>query len=249
MAKSAKKIIEREVMDLEGKALAKRFEPIRSRAAFAKQHGLNPTMIQQHLTSERPISLDYAKKYAAAFGCNLIDISERLYEQIKDASEFIEKKEGVNFDNKNNHDVSHDEIVINQFHDVRASMGGGLLLRGETGQITGWKVNHDWMNKNVPANTGNKNLSIVTGFGDSMRGMFNSGDPLLVDAGVTSLDYDGVYFFRIGDEGFIKTLQRIPNEGIRVISENKKYESWTITKDMDFEVFARVLKVWKSEEF
>lgn len=144
---------------------------------------------------------------------------------------------------------STNEILINQYHDVRGAMGQGLVLRGESGQITGWKVTPEWLNKNVPSNTGNKNLAIVTGFGDSMRGMFNSGDPLLVDSGVKSLDYDGVYFFRIGDEGFIKTLQRIPGEGIRVISENKKYETWTITKEMDFEVFGRVLKVWKSEEF
>jgi len=141
------------------------------------------------------------------------------------------------------------ELVIRQYSDIKGAMGNGLLLRGESGQITSWKVTPEWINKNVPSNTGRNNLAIVTGFGDSMRGMFNSGDPLLVDSGVKSLDYDGVYFFRIGEEGFIKTLQRIPNEGIRVISENKKYESWTITKDMDFEVFGRVLKVWKSEEF
>jgi len=145
--------------------------------------------------------------------------------------------------------TSTSDIVINQYHDIRGAMGNGLVLRGESGQITGWKVTPEWLNKNVPSNTGNKNLTIVTGFGDSMRGMFNSGDPLLVDAGVKNLEYDGVYFFRIGDEGFIKTLQRIPGEGIRVISENKKYETWTITKDMEFEVFGRVLKVWKSEEF
>ncbi|HEY0842439.1 LexA family transcriptional regulator [Methylotenera sp.] len=152
----------------------------------------------------------------------------------------------INVNNKKN---NQDEFTINQYHDVRGAMGNGLVLRGESGQITGWKVTPEWLHKNVPTNTGNKNLAIVTGFGDSMRGMFNSGDPLLVDAGVKNLEYDGVYFFRIGDEGFIKTLQRIPGEGIRVISENKKYETWTITKDMDFEVFGRVLKVWKSEEF
>lgn len=145
--------------------------------------------------------------------------------------------------------TSTSDIVINQYHDIRGAMGSGLVLRGESGQITGWKVTPDWLHKNVPTNTGNKNLAIVTGYGDSMRGMFNSGDPLLVDAGVKNLEDDGVYFFRVGDEGFIKTLQRIPGEGIRVISENKKYETWTITKDMDFEVFGRVLKVWKSEEF
>lgn len=144
---------------------------------------------------------------------------------------------------------STNEISINQYHDVIGAMGHGLVLRGESGQITGWKVTSEWIAKNVPSNTGSKNLAIVTGFGDSMRGMFNSGDPLLVDTGIKSLDYDGVYFFRIGDEGFIKTLQRIPGDGIRVISENKKYETWTITDDMDFEVFGRVLKVWKSEKF
>lgn len=149
----------------------------------------------------------------------------------------------------NNKKSNSDEFTINQYHDVRGAMGNGLVLRGESGQITGWKVTPEWLNKNVPTNTGNKNLAIVTGFGDSMRGMFNSGDPLLVDSGVKSLEYDGVYFFRIGDEGFIKTLQRIPGDGIRVISENKKYETWTITSDMDFEVFGRVLKVWRSEEF
>jgi phage repressor protein C with HTH and peptisase S24 domain len=146
-------------------------------------------------------------------------------------------------------EAKNNDLLISQYVDVKGAMGTGLVLRGETGKITGWKVTPEWISKNVPANTGSKNLAIVTGFGDSMRGMFNSGDPLLVDTGIKSLDYDGVYFFRIGDEGFIKTLQRIPGDGIRVISENKKYETWTINSNMDFEVFGRVLKVWKSEEF
>lgn len=166
--------------------------------------------------------------------------------------DFVETEKGTYFiesKSKSIHTLNDDEIIINQYHDVVGAMGKGLVLRGETGQITGWKVTKDWINNNVPLNTGNKNLVIVTGFGDSMKGMFNSGDPLIVDIGVKSLDYDGVYFFRIGDEGFIKTLQRIPLKGINVISENKKYESWTITEDMDFEVLGRVLKVWKSEEF
>lgn len=145
--------------------------------------------------------------------------------------------------------LNQDELLISQYHDVKGAMGNGLVLRGESGQITGWKVTPEWISKNVPSNTGSKNLAIVTGFGDSMRGMFNSGDPLLVDTGVNKLDYDGVYFFRVGDEGFIKRLQRIPGEGIRVISKNTEYETWTINENMDFEVFGRVLKVWKSEEF
>ncbi len=140
-------------------------------------------------------------------------------------------------------------INIPQYLDVSGAMGNGLTLRDQPGQITGWRVTQEWANKNIPSNTGKENLCIVTGFGDSMRGMFNSGDPLIIDAGVRELKFDGVYFFRVGDEGFIKRLQRIPGNGIRVISKNPDYETWTITPDMDFEIFGRVLKVWKSEDF
>lgn len=144
--------------------------------------------------------------------------------------------------------ADRDSFDVLQYDEVAGAMGNGLLLPDQPGQITRWTVTTEWLSKNVPSNTGIKNLRIVTGFGDSMRGMFNSGDPLIVDIGVTSVDYDGVYFFRVGDEGFIKRLQRIPGEGIRVISKNPDYEAWTIKPEMDFEVFGRVLKVWKSEE-
>lgn len=141
-----------------------------------------------------------------------------------------------------------DEIVLSQFNSG-GSMGSGLLLRDQPGVIQSWRVNAEWIQKNIKSHTGAANLCIVTGFGDSMKGMFNSGDPLVVDKGVNSVEGDAVYFFRVDDEGFIKRLQRIPGEGIRVLSENKKYESWTIKPNMNFEVFGRVVKAWQGEDF
>jgi phage repressor protein C with HTH and peptisase S24 domain len=140
-------------------------------------------------------------------------------------------------------------VDIPQYIDASGSMGNGVLLRDQPGEIQNWSVSPDWIYKNVKNCTSTSNLCIVTGFGDSMRGMFNSGDPMLVDKGVKTVDFDGVYFFRVGNEGFIKTLQRIPGQGMRAISANDSYETWTITPDMDFEVFARVIKVWKSADF
>lgn len=140
-------------------------------------------------------------------------------------------------------------IYITQHNDIAGSMGGGLILSDQPGQIREWVVTMEWAEKNIPTNTGNQNLRIVTGFGDSMKGMFKSGDPLLIDSGVKEVKFDGVYFFRIGEEGFIKRLQRIPGQGIRAISENSAYEAWTITPDMDFHVLGRVLKVWEGSEF
>jgi phage repressor protein C with HTH and peptisase S24 domain len=142
-----------------------------------------------------------------------------------------------------------DPDYIPEYVEVRASMGRGVVLRDQPGQIRKWVVTPDWIDKNLPANTGKHNLCIVTGFGDSMRGMFNSGDPLIVDTGVKSVEFDGIYFFRVGEEGFIKRLQRIPGEGILVISQNQDYRDWFIKPEMDFEVFGRVLKIWNGTEY
>lgn len=140
------------------------------------------------------------------------------------------------------------DIVIYQF-DTGGAMGHGVVLQEQPGIIKEWRVSDEWLRMNVHRVTSPKNLAIVTGFGDSMRGMFNPGDPLLVDTGVKTVDFDAIYFFRVSEEGFIKRLQRIPGEGLLAISENKAYRDWTVRPDMDFEVFGRVVKVWKGEEF
>lgn len=139
-------------------------------------------------------------------------------------------------------------LVIRQYKSG-GSMGRGVVLRDQPGVIQSWQVSPEWVQKNVHHITSPSNLAIVTGFGDSMRPLYNPGDPLLVDTGVKTVEFDAIYFFRIEDEGFIKRLQRIPGVGLRAISENKAYDSWEITKGMDFEVFARVVKVWRGEDF
>lgn len=141
------------------------------------------------------------------------------------------------------------DVIISQY-DTGGKMGkGGLILNDSAGEITTFAVNHEWIKNHIKEYTSLHNLKIVTGFGNSMVGMFNPGDPLLIDVGVKTVEFDSTYFFRVGNEGFIKILQRIPGQGIRVVSKNKDYESWTINQTMDFEVLGRVLKVWKSEDF
>ncbi|HRO60257.1 MAG TPA: S24 family peptidase [Burkholderiaceae bacterium] len=142
----------------------------------------------------------------------------------------------------------HETIEIREY-ETGGSMGAGLMLRDQPGVIRSWHVSPEWIEKNVRGHTGRSNLCIVTGFGDSMRPLFNPGDPLIIDTGVKTVEFDAVYFFRVDNEGFIKRLQRIPGEGLVAISDNKSYRDWTIRKDMDFEVFGKVLKVWRSEDF
>lgn len=74
------------------------------------------------------------------------------------------------------------------------------------------------------------------------------GDPLLPNGwGVKTIEFDAIYFFRVENEGFIKRLQRVPGQGLLALSENKSYRDWVIRPDMDFEVFGRVLKLWRGD--
>lgn len=143
------------------------------------------------------------------------------------------------------------EFKIHQF-ETGGSMGRGVLLRDQPGVIKSWTVSDSWLQQNVHRITSPRNLCIVTGFGPSMQPLFNPGDPLLVDRGITRVDVDAVYFFRIGEEGFIKQVQRLyhgPELVLRAKSYNPMYDPFDIPQTPQFEVFGRVVKVWKGEEF
>lgn len=145
------------------------------------------------------------------------------------------------------------DIVTISRYDTGGAMGNGVVLYDQPGVIESWEVTKNWIRENVRGHTSAENLCIVTGLGDSMRPMFNPGDPLLVDRGVKTVPYESPYFFRIGDAAYVKRLQRVPMPGggmmYRAISENPAYPPIEITDDMDFEVFGRVVQVWRREDF
>jgi hypothetical protein len=145
-----------------------------------------------------------------------------------------------------------DELDIPQYAAAGAMGNGGLVLEErQPGLIKSWRVDHEWLRLNVRHHTGVSNLCIVTGFGPSMKPKYNPGDPLLLDRGVVTVETEGIYFFRVGNHGFIKQLQRIPTEAgmiIRAKSLNRNYDPFDITEKMDFEVFGKILTVWKSEQ-
>lgn len=146
----------------------------------------------------------------------------------------------------------HTDIVTISRYETGGSMGDGVVLHDQPGIIESWRVSKQWLAENVRGYTSAANLAIVTGFGDSMRPTYNPGDPLIVDRGITTVPYDSIYFFRIGEEGFVKRLQRVPTENgliYQAISDNPAYPSFPITPGMDFAVLARVVQVWRREDY
>lgn len=224
--------------------------PHRTQAVFGEAYGLgNQSNVGHYLSGRISLNPKAAAAFARELGVKVSDFSPRVARQLEELSlgEVVVVPEGGTASLPSNREKP-DTVRIRHF-DTGGAMGGGLVLKEQPGVIRSWEVSQEWAHKNLPYFTSMDNLSIVTGFGDSMLGMFNPGDPILVDRGITKCDVDGVYFFRVDGEGFIKRLQRIPGEGIVVISENSRYRDWTIKPGMEFQVLGKVLTVWRSEQF
>lgn len=58
-------------------------------AQFARDHSVpgGPSMVNQHISGNRPISMEAAGAYAKGFGCSLADISPRLAAEISKHSQ------------------------------------------------------------------------------------------------------------------------------------------------------------------
>ena len=130
-------------------------------------------------------------------------------------------------------------------------MGNGLELRDQPGVIQSWNVSPEWLQRT--------------------SGAFVPEEPVHRH-GFRRLDAPHVQSRRSPDRGpgrcrRSSTMRSIssawaakasssgcsasppPPAWWSAKSENTKYDAWDITEGMDFEVFGRVLKVWRSEDF
>lgn len=134
-------------------------------------------------------------------------------------------------------------------YDVRAAMGAGQVLPSDYIEtIRHVTVSIEYLRTQGVSYTQPDNLGMITGFGESMNKTFTSGDPLIIDKGVTSVVTDGVYLFTLSGALFVKRLQIIPG-GYRVISDNDAYPPYDITgADLKhLTIHARVLLAWRSQ--
>lgn len=226
-------------------AAAKEVEGVVGPAALAA------TLVESEQTitnwAKRGVSKAGAMKAQAAFGCSANWVLHGTPPRfIQTDSETATQAQQLRAQYK----VTEIDLVIPQYA-AGGAMGNGLILEErQPGIIKSWSVDHEWLRLNVRHHTGVQNLCIVTGFGPSMQPKYNPGDPLLLDRGVNTVETEGIFFFRVGKHGYIKQLQRIPTEDgliIRAKSLNTSYDPFDITARMDFEVFGKVLTVWRSE--
>jgi transcriptional regulator with XRE-family HTH domain len=219
----------------------------------------------QYLHGKIPIGLNALLKISRALGVDPGDISPHLASEISKggtadfnfpqsryvpgpANPTAAATGGVITGKFPSRKTAKGDIEIPQY-DVRASMGHGQVLPSDyIDTIRHITVGAGFLLEQGVSYTKPDNLAVITGFGESMSKTFSSGDPLIIDQGVTTVVTDGVYLFTLGAELFVKRLQRVPG-GVRVISDSDAYPPFEVTgRDIDsLVIHARVLLAWRSQ--
>ncbi|MFB5077174.1 XRE family transcriptional regulator [Raoultella sp. C349492] len=138
-------------------------------------------------------------------------------------------------------EVNLSDFVFIPRYNISAAAGYGAWNEEESPMFTVsfrryWVVNHL---KADPAK-----LSVISVYGDSMEGVLNDKDIILVNHGDRE-PREGIYVLRIDGQLIVKRVQRLPGSQLHITSTNQAYRPFTIDLNNvpdDFDVVGKV--VW-----
>ena len=120
--------------------------------------------------------------------------------------------------------VDIDEYVFVPRYVILAASGHGRLVGDEKPVFT-MAFRRYWVENYVTRDT--KNLSVISVKGDSMEGVLNDGDTILINHAETA-PKDGLYVLRLNENLLVKRLQLVPGGVVNVISANEAYPTFEI---------------------
>ncbi|UOO82826.1 helix-turn-helix transcriptional regulator [Uruburuella testudinis] len=120
--------------------------------------------------------------------------------------------------------VDTGEFIFVPRYDIQAAAGHGQLVGDEKPVFT-MAFRRYWVENYITRDT--KNLSVISVKGDSMEGVLNDGDSILINHGDTT-PRDGLYVLRLNENLLVKRLQLMPGGIVNVISANEAYPTFEI---------------------
>lgn len=212
----------------------------KSTNAFATASGVSPSGINRLLDGGYP-TLPILVSLAKAGGVSVEWLSTG-----NDTTKTGERNNVVVAGQSQIVDVHGNEVDLNEFvfvprYNVTVAAGYGAWNDDETPIFTMgfrryWIVNHL---KADPSK-----LSVISVYGDSMEGILNDKDIILVNHSDRE-PREGIYVLRIDGQLIVKRVQRLPRARLRITSTNPAYEPFTInltSVPSDFDVVGKV--VW-----
>jgi len=134
-------------------------------------------------------------------------------------------------------------------YDIAGSMGPGTEPPEMNMVVEHMSLDASWVRNNLTY-TNLDNLKLISGRGDSMAPTIRSGDAVLVDSGVTSVEDDAIYFFMMRGKLQIKRIQR-GLDGLRIISDNTQYPAIEVPgeREEDIKILAQIIYWWTGRSF
>ena len=136
--------------------------------------------------------------------------------------------------------VNADDFVYVPRYAIEAAAGYGCLVNNEEPLFT-LAFRKDWINSMISPEV--RGLSVISVKGDSMEGVLNDGDTILVQQ-MNHIRRDGLYLLRINDNLLVKRLQLMPGNVVNVISANDAYPAFQIqlgAMGEDVQIIGKVL--------
>lgn len=147
---------------------------------------------------------------------------------------------GATVDVKGN-TVDLEEFVFVPRYNVSAAAGYGAWNDDESPMFT-VSFRRYWVTNHLKADPAK--LSVISVSGDSMEGVLNDKDIILVNHADRE-PREGIYVLRIDGQLLVKRVQRLPGAQLRITSTNPAYEPYNISlNDIpdDFDILGKV--VW-----
>ncbi|MCO7513739.1 phage repressor protein [Pseudomonas guariconensis] len=145
--------------------------------------------------------------------------------------------------------ASYRPILYIERFDASGSMGPGVEPPEVNTVVEHMGLDANWVRQNL-VYSATENLKLISGRGDSMAPTIRSGDALLVDIGVNSVESDAIYYFEMGGRLHIKRIQR-NLDGLTIISDNTQYREITVPADRedDIRILAQIIYWWTGRSF
>ncbi|OYQ75251.1 hypothetical protein B9T15_02505 [Wohlfahrtiimonas chitiniclastica] len=202
-----------------------------SQKAFAEIAGVGAHAQMNYEKNERKPDSSYLERIAQA-GCDIQYIITGIPSN---------SSQPKIYDNAG-HLVDLEEFCFVPRYKVFAAAGHGSAINEETYEFS-LAYRKYWVKKYLEVNP--KDLIAITARGDSMIGVINDKDVMLIDT-ANKLFNDGIYVLRIDGDLIVKSVQKLPNKIIEISSTNPLYKPFTI--DMknppnDFDIIGCVVHV------
>ena len=198
----------------------------------------------------KTIGEDFAREIEKAFQLERyqLDDPEMIEKIFNRAGTKLKGKESnvIPIESKKNTMIGSDEIRIPQF-DVKAAMGSGQIPAEYIETIRYVSMEKNYLLTRGICYTQPANLAIITGYGQSMEGTINDGEPVIIDTGINTFTGDGVYVFTWDGMLYIKRLQKASPVTFAMISDNPLHKDHIINID-DVKIHGRAILVWNAKK-